>query len=265
MALGFDFSKIFGGGTPAPAPAAPNPTNNPNTNPAPAAPASSSVTAPNGTVPAGANNQEDASPLAKHKDLWEPPKTEEPKPGEQSQALTPEKMLEAASKVDFRKVLDQESLAKIKAGGDEAVGALADLLNKVGQQSYGQSIVVSQKLVEKAVREAREDFASQLPNLIRRQSAQEALLSENPAFKDPAVAPVVAAIQSQMQVKFPNATASELNEMAREFMRDAAKVLSSDPKALAAAQASAKKKAGEDDWDAWMTTPMPSSSSSESF
>ena len=264
MALGFDFSKIFGGGTPAQAPAAPNPTINPATNPAPAQPASSAVTAPNGTVPADANKPGEQSPTAKYADLWEPPKTEETKPGEQSQ-LTPEKMLEAASKVDFRKVLDQESLAKIKAGGDEAVAALADLLNKTGQTVYGQSVVVSKKLIDQAVSEAESRFAKEIPNLVRRQTAQEALISENPAFKDPAVAPVVAAIQSQLQLKFPKATASELSEMARDYMKQAAGVLSSDPKALAAAQASAKKKAGEDDWDAWMTTPMSSSSSSDSF
>lgn len=256
----FDFSKIFGGGAPAQQPAQPGPTNNPNQNPAPAQPASSAVTAPNGTIPADGNKAADPSPTAKYADLWEPAKTEEPKPGDQSQVLTPEKMLEAASKVDFRKVLDQEALAKIKAGGDDAVGALADLLNKTGQQVYGQSIVVAQKLAERAVADAEARFAKELPNLVRRQTAQEALISDNPAFKDPAVAPVVAAVQAQMQTKFPKATASELNVMAREYLRDAASVLSSDPKALAAATASAKKKAGDEDWDSWMSTPLSSTS-----
>lgn len=255
------FDRIFGA-APAPAPAAPNPSNNPNQNPAPAQPASSAVTAPNGTVPADGNKAADQSPLAKHKDLWEPPKTDSAKEPDNSQALTPEKMLEAASKVDFRKVLDQESLAKIKAGGDEAVSALADLLNKTGKQVYGQSIVVSQKLVERAVQDAEARFAKELPNLVRRQTAQEALISDNPAFKDPAVAPVVAAVQAQMQAKYPNATAAELNAMAKEFLRDAASVLSSDPKALAAANASNKKKSDAEDWDSWMTTPVSSTSES---
>lgn len=245
------FEKIFGG-APAPAPAAPTPTNNPAQNQPPAQPASSAVTAPNGTVPADGNTAAPASPTEKFKDLWDPVKTEEGKEPQQSQGLTPEKMLEAAGKVDFRKVLDQESLAKIKNGGDEAVGALADLLNKTAQTVYGQSTVVAQKLVENAVNEARAEFASQLPNLVRRQSAQEALLNENPAFKDPAVAPVVAAIQSQLQTKYPKATANELNEMAREYFKTAAGVLSSDPKAEAAARATKTAAAGED-WEAWAT------------
>ncbi|MFZ1301765.1 MAG: hypothetical protein WAQ27_04315 [Candidatus Microsaccharimonas sp.] len=261
MVLGFDFSKIFGSGTPAPAPATPNPTNNPAQNQPPAQPASSTVTAPNGTVPADGNKPGEQSPTAKYADLWEPPKTEEPKPGEQSQALTPEKMLEAASKVDFRKVLDQESLAKIQAGGPEAVGALADLLNKTGQTVYGQSVVVSKRLIDDAVQQARTEFMKELPSLVRRQTAQEALISDNPAFKDPAVAPVVAAVQAQMQAKFPKATASELNEMAREYLRNAASVLSSDPKALAAQTAATRKKSDAEDWDSWMSTPLSSNES----
>lgn len=250
--------KVFGaiGLGNAPAPAQPTPTNNPNTNSAPANPASSAVTAPNGTVPADANKQEEQSPLAKHKDLWEPPKTEEAKPGAESKTeLTPEKMLEAAAKVDFRKVLNPESLAKIKNGGDDAVQALADLLNQASQQTYGQSVVVAKKLVDSAVEQARQEFAAQIPNLVRGQAAKEALLSQNPAFKDPAVAPVVAAIQSQLQLKFPQATAQELNEKAMEYFKDAAGVLSGAPKPQTP---EANKTAGEIDWDGWINTPTPS-------
>lgn len=250
------FEKIFGGApASAPAPAAANPSNNPNQNPAPQSPASSSVTAPNGTVPGDANKQEDQSPLAKHKDLWEPPKTEEAKPGaESNQGLTPEKMLEAAAKVDFRKVLNQESLAKIKAGGDDAVAALADLLNQTGQQVYGQSVVVSKKLVDAAVEQARQEFAAQIPNLVRGHAAKEALLTQNPAFKDPAVAPVVAAIQSQLQLKYPNASATELNDMAQDYFKAAAGVLSGPQKTQTP---DASKSGAEIDWDGWINTPNP--------
>lgn len=254
--------RVFGamgiGSAPAPAPAAP--TNNPNQNPAPATPTSSAVTAPNGTVPADANKQEEQSPLAKHKDLWEPPKTEEAKPGAETKTeLTPEKMLQAAAQVDFRKVLNPESLAKIKGGGEEAVQALADLLNQTGQQVYGQSVVVSKKLVDAAVEQARQEFAAQIPNLVRGQAAKEALLSQNPAFKDPAVAPVVAAIQSQLQMKFPQATAQEINEKALEYFKDAAVIFSGPQKTQSTEPT---KSGGEIDWDGWINTPTISSSKS---
>ena len=249
------FSNIFGGApAPAAAPAAPGPTNNLANNAAPAPPANSAVTAPNGTVPPEGNKAADQSPTEKFKDLWDPVKTEDGKPGDKPQGLTPEQMLEAASKVDFRKVLDQESLAKIKAGGDEAVGALADLLNKTGQSVYGQGLVVTQKLIEKAVSEAREDFQKQLPQYVRGAAARDSLIKDNAAFKDPAVAPVVEAIQSQLQAKFPNATADELSEMARDYFKAASGVLTSDPKS----KTTAPKKSNSDDWEEWITTPIGS-------
>jgi hypothetical protein len=255
MSMLDSFQKIFGS-APAPAPVAP--TNNPATNPAPAAPASSQGTAPNGVVPADGNTPGDKSPTEAYKTLWDPIKTEEGQQEQQSSGLTPEKMLEAASKVDFRKVLDPESLAKIKNGGDDAVAALADLLNKQGQTVYGQSLVVAQKLVEKAVSDAEAKFSKQIPDFVRGQSAREALISQNSAFKDPAVAPVVAAIQSQLQLKYPTATASELAQMAQDYFKTAASVLTSDPKAAKAAAEKQAAAAG-DDWEAWIQTSPTSS------
>lgn len=234
------FQKIFGAPAATPQPQGPV-TNNPATNPPPQPPHSSAVTEPNGQVPAGSAQP----PEDKFAKLWE---TEPSSPNGQNQpndnALTPEKMLEAASKVDFTKVLDQASLQKIAAGGEEAVAAMAMLLNKTAQSVYGQSTVVAQKLIESQLAAAREDFAKQLPSMVKRQNMQESLLADNPAFKKPSVAPVVSAIQSQLASKFPNASAAELNEMAREYMREAAQAFSPTP-------APSKKSAKSDDidWD----------------
>jgi hypothetical protein len=248
------FDKIFGN-SPAPQQAAPQqvPTNNPAQNQPGAQPHQSQATAPNGVVPPEGNQAAPTqSPTERFKDLWEPVKVEEGKQPQQSAGLTPEQMLEAASKVDFTRVLDQASLAKIQAGGEEAVQALAGLLNKTAQTVYGQSTVVAQKLVETAVDKARREFTEQLPGLVKRQTAQESLLRENPAFKDPAVAPVVAAIQSQLQTKFPNASSSELAEMAQEYFKSAAGVLSGKP------TESPKPASGSNDfdWDSWATSPV---------
>ena len=249
------FTNIFTPPAAAPAPAAP--TNNPAQNPAPPAPASSAGTAPNGVIPADGQKPGDQSPADKFNTLWDPIKTEEPKPGEQSQGLTPEKMLEAAAKVDFRKVLDPQSLAKIQAGGEEATAALADLLNKTAQQVYGQSIVVSQKLVERAVEEAKGEFASRIPSFVKNQTAQEALISANPAFKNPAVAPVVASVQAQLQQKYPNATAQEIAQLAQDYFKQAAQAFAGQPTTPASDN---KSTAGDFDWDSWIETPSPKSS-----
>ncbi len=243
------FQKIFGAAAaPAPAPAAPGVTNNVTTNPAPNPPASSAVTAPNGTVPADGAKGPAGSPEDKFAGLWEPTPTPDPKPGDGDSTLTPEKIHEAASKVDFSRVLDQDSLKKIAEGGEGAMQALATLLNKTAQTTYAQSITVANKMIETQVNKAREEFTSQLPNLVKKQTMQDSLLSENPAFKKPSVAPVVAAIQAQLAEKHPNATASELNQLAKEFLKAAAEDFNPTPKNTGPV-------AGKDfvDWDEYMS------------
>jgi hypothetical protein len=264
------FDKIFGGGqaaqqTAAPAPQTPG--NNPAQNPAPAAPASSAVTAPNGAIPADGNKPGDQSPPDKFSKLWDPAEPDQNKQGDPtpSNQLTPEKMLEAASKVDFRKALNPELITKLQSGGAEAVEATLALMNQTAQQVYGQSVVVSQKLVERAVEQATERFAAQIPGLVKGQAARESLLSDNPAFKDPKVAPIVGAVQQQLQAKYPQASAAEISQMARDYFKEAAGVFSSDPKAAAlAASQTAQTGAGNDSWDDWFALPTPSSVSNRS-
>jgi hypothetical protein len=242
------FDRIFGAKTqnvPVPQPGV---TNNLATNPAPTPPQSSAQTAPNGAVPAGSQNPPDKSPEDKFEKLWETPATDPnaPKSGADDNALTPEKMLEAAGKVDFKRVLDQDSLRKIAAGGEEAVAAMAELLNKTAQTVYGQSTVVAQKLIEQQVAKARDEFTAQLPSLVKKQNMADSLMTENPAFKKPSVAPVVTAIQNQLAAKYPNATASELNAMAKDYLKAAAEDFNPTPKKEPTATERGV------DWDSWV-------------
>jgi hypothetical protein len=245
---------IFGGKGSVP-PTAPNQpqniTNNPANNPQPASTQQTAQTAPNGVVPADpAHTQGPAtqSPGDKFKDLWEPPKTEKQEPPADS-GLTSEKMLEAAGKVDFTKVLDQESLKKIATGGEDAMQALAQLLNKTAQTVYGQALVVSNKIIDQRLADAESKFAERVPGMVKSSAMRESLLRDNPTFKDPAVAPVVAAIQAQLATKYPNASSDELNQMAKEYFKDASGKLNPQepPKATA-----------EDnfDWEAWASKDL---------
>lgn len=244
------FEKIFGAKTaniPVPQPGM---TNNLATNPQPAGTQVSAQTAPNGAVPADSQEAPPKeSPEGKFEKLWETAPTDPNAPKENVQeGLTPEKMLEAAGKVDFKRILDPALLQKISAGGEEAVAAMAELMNKTAQTVYGQSTVVAQKLVETQVARAREDFVKEIPNLVRKQAARESLLSENPAFNKPTVAPIVAAVQQQLQHKYPNATVAELNTLAREFLQTAVSDLSPPVKSAASSAPAGI------DWDSWATT-----------
>ena len=242
-------NKIFGAPTnpaaaPAPAQAAAAATNDPAKMQQPAQTAQSDKTAPNGVVPANSTGE---SPLDKFGTLWEPVKTD-PNAPKGPEPVTAEQIMAAAGQVDFTKVLSQEDLAKIAAGGNDAITALSSVLNKTMQTSYGHSALAATKLVEKAVSQAEERFAAKLPTIINQQSSKNALLSDNPAFKNPAVSPIVDLIHNQLTEKFPNATPTEITAMAKEMMAGAAQVFNP---ATPQSQADANK-AKSEDWSNYL-------------
>ena len=251
--IGSVMHKIFGAPTTQPAAPVPAPpqqvSNNPANNPAPAPAHSSSQTAPNGTVPPGGNEGGKESPEDKFSKLWETTPTDPNAKKDEPTGLTPQQMLEAAAKVDFAKVVDKETLAKITAGGEDAAAALVQALNKVSQQTYAQTVLVADKLITAQVEKATENFASKVPDLVKRQRVQDDLIKDNPAFKDPAVAPVVGLIQNQLAEKFPTATADEIKQMAMEYFQGAAQKLVPPKKS----GNTTVKENQDDDWEDWLT------------
>ncbi len=246
--------KIFGQKQqqpqPAPAPQS-QVTNNPNQNPAPPQASGTPTTSPNGVVPPDGNKGPNESPLEQFKDLWKNDPVDPNKQSNEPANPTPQQLLEAASKVDFSRVIDQENLKKVAAGGEEAVGALVALLNKSSQAVYGQTAVVSQKLIEKAVEQAEARFQERLPGLVKKHTARDSLVTENPAFNDPAVSTVVEAVQDRLAVKFPNATASEIKKMAQDYFSGAATKLSPQKSEPTKKDSSSN----EPDWTEWFNTP----------
>lgn len=213
--------------------------NDPTKNPAPQQTQQTQQTAPNGVVPAQSDN-----PLEKFKEIWVEPKidpnTNQPEP------ITVEKLQEAAGKVDFAKVISAEQLAAIGQGGDAAVAAFGQALNKVAQTVYGQSAYATTKIVEQAVTQAEQKFASQIPNLINSQSSKNALVTENKAFQDPAVKPIFDMVHSQMTTKFPNASVTEINDMVKDMLKGMSNVFNPEAAKKIKEASTSKVNAAED-------------------
>lgn len=216
------FSNLIGGnqtpaapqGTQAPAPTPGNiPPTTPNTG------VSGTGTAPNGVLPT-TGNQETATPLDQFSNLWETTPTDPnaPKPSGVFGDVDPRKFMEAAGKIDFAKVVTPEQLQAIDAGGPDAVKAFAAALNSVAQSTYAQSAFASTKIVEQAMARAKENFLAELPQHIKQQTVKENLRSENPVFSNPAVQPIISALESQLTVKFPKASATEITAMAKQYV-----------------------------------------------
>lgn len=188
-------------------------------------------TAANGVVPAqpatstdltapAPGAEENKSPLAEYATLWDdvPKKEGDPDPAAPVTSLDPAKLQEIVSKVDFSKSLNQENLAKIAAGGEEATAAFASSMNEVAQQVLIQATLAANKMTEQAVSAAVEAQNAKIPELIRSATTSAALIKANPLFQDPAIKPVIDAVKSQLAEKNPTATPDQLTEMAQNFV-----------------------------------------------
>jgi hypothetical protein len=177
----------------------------------------------NGLIPAG-GNQAPPSPLDAHKTLWDatPINPDAPQPVKMP---TPQEIMAATSKVDFKQIMKPELMAKIAKGGPEAEAALAEMLNQTSQATYGQSVIAAQGLVAKAVEQATTQFQSSMPTLLKKQTVTERLFKDNPTYNHPALSPVVTAYAAQFQEKFPKASSDDLYKMVNDALKASANAL----------------------------------------
>lgn len=259
------FSNLMGGGSantgnqPAAsnAPAQPNPTNpgGPG-NISPNAAATGSTppgAAPNGQIPPVDPNApaDPATAFAQFDKLWEnaPVDPNAPPATGIFGNVDPKKFMEAAGKIDFSKVVTPEQLTAISTGGEGAVAAFAAAMNSVAQGVYAQSAFATTKIVEQALNKSKELFLSELPTHIKKQTVTDSLRAENPIFSNPAVQPIISALEAQMTVKYPNATAPEITQMAKQYVEALGSSFAPKSKADAG---SPKNKKGETDWSTFL-------------
>lgn len=207
----------------------------------------STTTAPNGVVPAGADKSAENSPLAAFEKLWEPStNTTNPATTEQPQnVLSPELVQQVVSKVDFSKSISPEHLQAIASGGEQAQQAFTAAMSAVAQQVLSQSMLVNNKLTERAVKAAIEAQQKQLPDLLRKQSIEHHAKDSNPLFSNPAVKPVIEATQYQLGQKFPNATPAEITKMTEDYIKAMSAAFAPKP--------TSAKNPNETDWELFLS------------
>lgn len=251
------FEKLFGTQTPAPAPVQSAPTGVANPGQPLPGTQSTAQTAPNGTVPAQGQNfnvgnpdpNTQQSPLDTFKDVWQTPAVDpNAAPAGMFANLDPKKLMESARQIDFAKSITPETLQKIQAGGPEAVQALAEAMNSVTQNVYAQSALATTKIVEQALGKAKTDYEAQLPTLVKKFSTNETLLENNPLLSNPAIQPLVGALQEQLIRKNPNASSVEIRQQVQDYFAALGQSFAPKP-----AQSAADKAArAEEDWSKFL-------------
>lgn len=235
--MGFNLSSLFGGNsTPAaPAPVQQQPGNLPVNS---GATDTTNPTTPPGTTEA---SQQTASPLADFADLWKPVEGATA-PETMFGNVDPNKLMEAAKKTDFSKAITPDQLQAIAQGGQTAVEAFAAAMNNVAQTVYANSALATTKIVEQALTRAQQGYDNKLPGLIKQHQVSDTLRTENPMYNDPAIQPLIKALEAQVALKNPNATASELTATAKNYLASIGNVFNP------AKPAESVNKPGETDW-----------------
>lgn len=221
---------------------------------APAAPAAPATAAAPATEAPATETTEVADPAAsqslleQHKDLWQPATTEQTE-AQPLFAVDQSKLMEAAGKLDFTKLVKPEQLQAISRGGDEAAQAFLQAINAVGQAGFANALSANVKLIEQALERKEAEFEARIPGAIKSFNI-ESSLSSDPVLKHPAARPVVGAIAKAMAAKNPDATPGELQEAALNLLREIAGEGKETKQAKA--QQQQQEKAGAFDWDSWI-------------
>jgi hypothetical protein len=242
--MGSLMAQLFGGVTPpaqqAPVQGANNPTQ--VTNPGQPLPGSDPA---NPAAPAGSVDA-NSTPLDAFKDIWNTPDNTNTEATDFFAKLDPAKVMESARKVNFAGGVTPELMAKIAAGGPEAIQAFQQAINNSSQQVYGRSTVTTAEIVKAALAEQREQFQKQLPGIMKGMNLTDSLQTENPLYANPALAPLVEMAKTQFLQKNPTATQSEIKQQVNDFMNAMQSALA--PKPIKTAE----QKAAETDWTSFL-------------
>ena len=220
-------------------PAGPTP---PGNIPQPAGPLTqqSNATDPNGVIP--------SQPLDQFKDLWSPVENSAVPNASLFANLDPAKLMEAAKATDFSKLISPDHIAAIQQGGEAASAAFIAAMNSVSQGVYAQSALATTKIVQQALDKQREQITQEIPGIVKRHTVSDNLRTSNPVLNNPAIQPLVGALESQLTMKFPNSTGAEITKMAEEYIAGLGTVFNPQQQQTSATAA----KPGDTDWTTFL-------------
>lgn len=236
------FEKFFGGLNS-------NQQSNQTTQPNNTAPANTNTDPAAGiTSPANSDNgvQQQGSALDRMQDFWKTDDTSKPTGPQPVFNLTPEKLSEIAMATDFSKQLPAEMIQKAQSGDPTAMAAL---LNTSAQLGFKASLDATTKMINAAFAQREESFKNEvLPNLVNQHFKSAAIEEANPIFKHPAAEPMLKGLRQQILSKFPNASASEVSQLAGEMLQEFASSISGGTSIPGGNKNTKKPNDGEVDW-----------------
>lgn len=133
--------------------------------------------------------------------------------------VDPEKLKEAYSKTNYVEGLFTPELAeKIAAGGQDAVTAMAQVMNSMAQKLAFENLQVSAKLTTTGLGSASQAWNQSASTTLRDTNIVTAIKETDPMFGSPLFAPVVDKLKAAIIAKEPNATPQKVQEIAKKAL-----------------------------------------------
>lgn len=200
----------------------------------------------------------DKSPLDGYKELWQPIKdAKAPASLVPTFTMDMTKIQAAASNLDFTKNLDPAVMANALKGDSTA---LATLLNGTAQSGFAHAIAATGTIVKEALQQQSDTFfKTVVPDMFRKEQITTGVRGANPAFSDPAMAPIVRATEQQMSAKYPQASPDEITKHTQEFLSGMAMAIAKGNKQQITDMPSLDNTSifggmgSNTDWDSWIT------------
>lgn len=159
----------------------------------------------------------DKSPLENYKNLWDAPANPVAEPSlVPAMNVDPAAIRNVASTVNFVGTIDPALLARAGKGDNEA---LASVINQAVQAGYASSAGATAKIVEDALRKQETIFNEKvMPSVLRKHEISQRIATDNPMFSNPAAAPLIEGLKTQLQAKYPTATPEQISQHAQQYL-----------------------------------------------
>ena len=184
--------------------------------------------------------------LDKYSNLWKAPEPQKPQPSVLD--LDQGKVVEGVSKLNFTQVISPELMQKATSGGPESQQAMMEAMNRVAQATAAQQQVQTADYMKTAFAEMKNSLLQELGQSQRKTAAFDGIRAENPVFAHPATQPILGAVVSSLTQQHPNASAAEIQTMAKEYVQSFASAINPAP---ASSGGFAAPKAGDLNWASW--------------
>lgn len=189
--------------------------------------------------------------LDQYSNLWKTQAPAAPQPSVLD--VDQSKIVEGVTKINFTSVVPPELMQKATSGGPEAQAAMLEAMNRVAQATTAQQQAQQAEFLKSAFAEMKTSLMAEVRNDHRRTAALDGVRADNPVFAHPATQPIMDATVSQLTKQHPNASAQEIQRMAKDYVLNFASAIV--PKAESNSFGfSTTQKMGDQNWASWADT-----------